>query len=82
MPFAVIANGLDRHDGPQDTSLHPQRRAEESRQQKPGAAAKLAQQLTIVFEIATKNDGDAGDVLPMGDGIEDRLFQVLNCLLT
>lgn len=57
--------------------MHSERRAEEGHQALAGAAAKFAQQLAVVFEMAAKNDGDADDVLPMGNGVENGFFQVL-----
>jgi hypothetical protein len=42
--------------------------------------AQFPQQLTIVEEKLTKDLGNTEDVLPMGNGIEHRLFQMMGKL--
>ena len=66
VPFGVIAEGLDRHDGGKDTIGPAECGPEEHEQARVGQTADFGEELAVEEEVFAQNDRDREDVLPVG----------------
>ena len=77
MKPGVISKGVDYHDHAQYAIGKAKDGAEEDFEAFLGAMAQLRQKFMIVFEIDTEHDGDGEHKLPVRNGIEDVVGNVL-----
>jgi hypothetical protein len=77
MKPGVISKSVDYHDHAHFGVGKSQDGAEEDLETFLGAMTRLRQEFTVVFEIDTEHDGDGEDKLPVRNGIQDVVGNVL-----